>query len=97
MQKFFDIIIRKHRLLLYSNTCPEYHLAFYHKALKGEGIKVCAVDPGLNATNLVDAVMVREKRGSEPDVRGALVVEVVEGKRDEEVRGYLCGEGVRAW
>ena len=54
-------------------------------------------DPGLIATNFVNAEAVRKRGALEPHVGGERVASVVRGERDEDV-GKLCGEyGISPW
>jgi NAD(P)-dependent dehydrogenase (short-subunit alcohol dehydrogenase family) len=61
------------------------------------GFKVFGADPGLVATNFMDADAVRARGAVEPDIGGKTIAEVVLGKRDKDV-GKVCGRyGVSEW
>ena len=69
----------------------------YWNKLGPLGFKVLGVDPGLIATNIVNAEWVRTKGALEADVGGKRVAAVVRGERDEDM-GRVCGEyGVSPW
>lgn len=62
------------------------------------GVKVWAVDPGVNATNLAGSAEQATAFGAKHPSKGAQdVVDVVEGKRDDCVGKNVWAEGVRPW
>ncbi|MCJ1434145.1 hypothetical protein MMC27_003511 [Xylographa pallens] len=63
----------------------------YAHKLGLEGFKVFGADPGLVATNFMDAELLRKRGAVEPEVGGARVATVVKGERDADV-GRVCGE-----
>ena len=68
------------------------------KELGKYGIKVWAVDPGLNATNMVGSVERATAFGAKHPSEGAQdIVDVVEGKRDDCVGKNVWANGVRPW
>lgn len=71
----------------------------WSKAYGEKGVKVWGVDPGLCATDFAGEYSMA--RGRDPAEGGAIVVDVIEGRRDADV-GRVCfdqyGEaGVRPW
>ena len=69
----------------------------YAHKLQDEGFKVFGADPGLIATNMVNAEQVRKRGAAEPEVGGERVATVVKGERDAD-GGRVCGEyGVLPW
>lgn len=72
-------------------------LVQYHAKLAKEGICVLGADPGLVATNIIDAEQVRKRGAAEPDVWGERIATVIRGNRNVDV-GRVCGEyGVSPW
>lgn len=68
------------------------------KELGKHGIRVWAVDPGVNATNLAGNAEQATAFGAKHPSKGAQdVVDVVEGKRDDCVGKSVWAEGVRPW
>lgn len=68
------------------------------KELGKHGIKVWAVDPGVNATNLAGSAERATAFGAKHPSKGAQdVVDVVEGKRDDCIGKNVWVEGVRPW
>lgn len=69
------------------------------RILKGDGVKVFNVSPGLLATGLGGDRERLLKRGAlDPAVGGKLAKEVIEGKRDEDAGGRVVrGEGIQPW
>jgi len=68
------------------------------KELRKHGIKVWAVDPGVNATNLAGSAEQATAFGAKHPSKGAQdVVDVVEGKRDDCIGKSVWAEGVRPW
>jgi NAD(P)-dependent dehydrogenase (short-subunit alcohol dehydrogenase family) len=68
------------------------------KELGKQGIKVWAVDPGVNATNLAGSVEQATAHGAKHASNGAQdVVDVVEGKRDDCIGKSVWTEGIRPW
>ncbi|MCJ1291930.1 hypothetical protein MMC34_003479 [Xylographa carneopallida] len=63
----------------------------YAHKLGDEGFKVLGADPGLVATNFMDAEQFRKRAAAEPEVGGERVATVVKGERDVDV-GRVCGE-----
>ncbi len=69
----------------------------YWNKLGPEGFKVLGADPGLIATDIVNAEYVRTRGALEVDVGGERVAMVVRGERDDDM-GKVCGEyGVSPW
>lgn len=72
-------------------------LVQYHAKLAKDGFLVLGADPGLIATNFLDADQVRKRGASEPVAGGERVATVIRGDRDVDV-GRVCGEyGVSPW
>ena len=72
-------------------------LVQYSNRLGKEGMKVIGADPGLIATNFVNAEQVRKRGAMEPEVGGERVATVVKGVRHADL-GRVCGEyGVSPW
>lgn len=73
--------------------------ACYAKELKDEfGAKVWVVDPGLVVTNLTHNPGALRARGAlEPDTSAQTILEIVEGKRDEDVGKLVHKDGVWPW
>lgn len=69
----------------------------YNKALKPDGIKVWTADPGLLATNLVNAEAVRKLGAPGPEVGGELVASVIRGERDADVGKVIGRYGTGEW
>jgi len=68
------------------------------KELGKHGIKVWAVDPGVNATNLAGSAERATAMGAKHPSKGAQdVVDIVEGRRDDCVGKNVWAEGVRPW
>jgi NAD(P)-dependent dehydrogenase (short-subunit alcohol dehydrogenase family) len=68
------------------------------KELGKHGIKVWAVDPGVNATNLAGGAERATAMGAKHPSKGAQdVVDIVEGRRDDCVGKNVWAEGVRPW
>ncbi|KAH8883552.1 NAD(P)-binding protein [Thozetella sp. PMI_491] len=64
----------------------------YYLRLKGDGFKVLAADPGLNASNLTkDPESLRARGAAEPIVGGERIAAAARGDRDAGV-GKVCGE-----
>jgi len=65
--------------------------------LQKDGFKVFGADPGLVATNFLDAEAVRKRGALEPEVGGERIATVIRGDRDADA-GRVCGEyGVSPW
>ena len=69
----------------------------YHKTLEPEGFQVLGADPGLVATNFLNAEKVRALGAPEADVGGATVAEVVKGERDADIGRVVGRYGVSPW
>lgn len=69
----------------------------YNKSLTEEGFKVWAADPGLLATNFVDAEAVRKVGALEPEVGGKLYASIVNGERDGDVGRVIGRYGTQQW
>ncbi|KAH8814898.1 putative short chain dehydrogenase/reductase [Xylogone sp. PMI_703] len=90
----------------YSSAANEYRaskaalnmlMVQYWVKLGPEGFKVFGADPGLIATNLIDADQVRKRGAAEPQVGGDRIVRVIRGERDADV-GKVSGEyGISPW
>lgn len=69
----------------------------YWVKLGKDGFKVFGADPGLIATNFVNADQVRKRGAMEPEVGGERVATVIKGERDADV-GKVCGVyGISPW
>ena len=69
----------------------------YWVKLGKDGFKVFGADPGLIATNFVNADQVRNRGALEPPVGGERIATVIKGERDDDA-GRVCGEyGVSPW
>jgi len=73
--------------------------ACYAKELKEDfGCKVWAVDPGLVVTNLLgDPERIRARGGGDPAVSARTMLDICEGKRDEDVGKLVFKDGVYPW
>jgi NAD(P)-dependent dehydrogenase (short-subunit alcohol dehydrogenase family) len=73
--------------------------ACYAKELKEEfGCGVWAVDPGLVATNLSgDAEAIKSRGGGDPAVSAKTILDVCQGRRDEDIGRLVCKDGVYPW
>lgn len=69
----------------------------YDKGLRDEGFTVIGADPGLVATNFLDAAKVRSLGAPEPAVGGATVAEVIKGERDADLGRVVGRYGVSPW
>lgn len=69
----------------------------YHKMWKEDGVKVWTADPGLLATNLVNADAVRKLGAPGPEVGGELVASVIRGDRDVDVGRVVGRYGIGEW
>ena len=69
----------------------------YHKTLGEEGFRVMGADPGLVATNFLNAERVRALGAPEADVGGGTVAEVVKGERDADMGRVVGRYGVSPW
>ena len=81
-----------------SKSALNMYMVQKHKDLGKHGIKVWAVDPGVNATNLAGNAEQATAFGAQHPSKGAqVVVDVVEGRRDDCVGKHVWAEGVRPW
>ena len=81
-----------------SKAALNMYMVQKHKELSVHGIKVWAVDPGVNATNLAGSVEQATAYGAPHPSKGAqVVVDVVEGGRDDCIGKHVWAEGVRPW
>ncbi|RAO65480.1 uncharacterized protein BHQ10_001492 [Talaromyces amestolkiae] len=70
----------------------------WHRILKGDGVKVFALSPGLLATGLGGDTELLKKFGAEdPTVAGPFVKSVIEGERDADVGKVVSRAGVQGW
>ncbi|KAL8928498.1 MAG: hypothetical protein Q9208_001732 [Pyrenodesmia sp. 3 TL-2023] len=69
----------------------------YDKGLRDEGFTVIGADPGLVASNFLDAAKVRSLGAPEPAVGGATVAEVIKGERDADIGRVVGRYGVSPW
>lgn len=80
-----------------SNAARNMLMNQYWVKLQKDGFMVFGADPGLVATNFLDAETVRKRGALEPEVGGERIACVVRGDRDADV-GRVCGEyGVSPW
>jgi NAD(P)-dependent dehydrogenase (short-subunit alcohol dehydrogenase family) len=73
--------------------------ACYAKELKEEfGCNVWAVDPGLVVSNLTgNAELMRARGAGDPAVSAKTILDICEGKRDEDVGKMVYKDGVHPW
>lgn len=66
--------------------------------LKEDGVKVCCISPGFLATGLGGNQEKLKSLGArDPALGGALVKDVVEGKRDNDAGKVILSDGVQPW
>ena len=81
-----------------SKAALNMYMVQKNKELGKHGIKVWAVDPGVNATNLAGSAERATAFGAAHPSKGAqVVVDVVEGRRDDCIGKHVWAEGVRPW
>jgi NAD(P)-dependent dehydrogenase (short-subunit alcohol dehydrogenase family) len=71
----------------------------WQRYLKEDGVKVFCISPGFLATNLggIGADKLKEMGAGDPSSGGALIKDVVEGKRDADAGKVVNAAGVQAW
>lgn len=70
----------------------------WHRILKGDGVKVFAISPGLLATGLGgDTEFLKRMGAADPSVAGPFIRNVVEGERDGDVGKVLTRDGIQGW
>jgi hypothetical protein len=65
----------------------------WHQILRGGGVKVFTISPGLLATRLGGDTGFLKKMG----VAGPFIRSVIEGERDEDVGKVLTRDGIHGW
>jgi NAD(P)-dependent dehydrogenase (short-subunit alcohol dehydrogenase family) len=70
----------------------------WYWVLKEDGVKVWCVSPGYLATGLGGSRAAASRRGAgHPSVGGKLIVDVVEGRKDDSVGKIVSLSGVQAF
>ena len=69
----------------------------YHKTLGQEGFRVMGADPGLVATNFLNAEKVRALGMPEADVGETTVAGVVKGERDADTGRVVGRYAISPW
>lgn len=70
----------------------------WHRILKGDGVKVFAISPGMLVTGLGgDPEFLKKMGAADPSVAGPFIRSVVEGERDEDVGKVLTRDGIQGW
>ena len=71
----------------------------WQRFLKDDGVKVFCISPGFLATNLggMGAEVLRKRGAGHPSLGGALIKDVVEGRRDDDVAKVVNASGVQPW
>ena len=68
------------------------------RILGNDGVKIWCVSPGFLATGLgFGAEKLKAMGALDPAVGGALVKDVVEGKRDADVGKVIVKDGIQPW
>ena len=80
-----------------SKAALNIFLIEYHETLGQEGLWVMRADPGLVATNFLNAEKVRALGMPEADVGGTPVAEVVKDERDADMGMVVGWYGVSLW
>lgn len=71
----------------------------WQRFLKEDGVKVFCISPGFLATNLggMGAEKLRQMGAGHPSLGGAVIKEVVEGRRDDDAGKVVNAAGVQPW